>query len=117
MKAVFFDGQLKLLDLPKPEYASKEALIHLFQAGICNTDLEITKGYFGFKGVLGHEFLGIVEASRNPALVGRRVVGEINAACGRCEYCRKQLQRHCPSRSVLWKGTGEQGENTHHYPD
>ena len=101
MKGVFFDGQLKLVDLPKPEYASKEALIHLLKAGICNTDLEITKGYFGFKGVLGHEFVGIVEASRNPALVGRRVVGEINAACGRCEYCRKQLQRHCPSRSVL----------------
>jgi threonine dehydrogenase-like Zn-dependent dehydrogenase len=102
MKAVYFDGHhLELVALPKPSFKGNETLIRLLKAGICNTDIEITKGYFGFKGVLGHEFVGIVEASKNTELVGKRVVGEINAACGSCDYCRKKLQRHCPQRSVL----------------
>jgi threonine dehydrogenase-like Zn-dependent dehydrogenase len=101
MKAVLFDRELRLVDLPKPCFTGNESVIRLLKAGICNTDLEITKGYFGFKGVLGHEFVGVVEHSRNTSLVGQKVVGEINAACGHCEYCQKKLQRHCPGRTVL----------------
>jgi len=101
MKAVLFDGKLRLADLPKPCFTGDESVIRLLKAGICNTDLEITKGYFSFRGVLGHEFVGVVEHSRNTSLVGQRVVGEINAACGHCEYCQKKLQRHCPDRTVL----------------
>jgi threonine dehydrogenase-like Zn-dependent dehydrogenase len=101
MKAIHFDKELRCIDLPVPSANGREALIRLLKAGICNTDLEITRGYFGFQGVLGHEFVGTVEASSNSSLVGKRVVGEINAACGRCEYCLKELQRHCPHRSVL----------------
>jgi len=101
MKAIHFDQELKCIELAVPSATGQEALIRLLKAGICNTDLEITRGYFGFRGILGHEFVGVVEASRNASLRGKRVVGEINAACGRCEYCLKQLQRHCPHRSVL----------------
>ena len=101
MKAVVFDGRLRVQERPEPPFTGGETLIRLLKAGICNTDLEITRGYFRFQGVLGHEFVGLVKASRNPALVGKRVVGEINAACGQCSYCRKGLGRHCPSRTVL----------------
>jgi threonine dehydrogenase-like Zn-dependent dehydrogenase len=101
MKAVVFDGALSVQDRKVPDFAGDESVIRLLKAGICNTDLEITRGYFGFKGVIGHEFVGVVEHSRNPSLPGKRVVGEINAACGRCDYCHKSLQRHCPSRTVL----------------
>src|SRR5215831_14626041 len=101
MKAIHFDQELSCVDLPVPRADGGEVLIRLLKAGICNTDLEITRGYFGFRGVLGHEFVGVVEASNNRSLLGKRVVGEINAACGRCQYCQKQLQRHCPHRTVL----------------
>lgn len=101
MKALVFDNELRIEDRPKPVAAGRECLIRLLKAGICNTDLEITRGYFGFTGVLGHEFVGIVESAPNSSLVGQRVVGEINAACQACEYCRKGLQRHCPARTVL----------------
>ena len=79
--------------------------------GICNTDYEITKGYMGYKGVLGHEFVGIIEAvgeNVSTELIGKRVVGEINCACQECEYCHKDLQRHCPNRSTLgiWQKDG-----------
>ncbi|MEM4281300.1 MAG: alcohol dehydrogenase catalytic domain-containing protein [Candidatus Caldarchaeum sp.] len=101
MRALYFDGrELKLVD----EYSLTrrgEALIKVSVAGICGTDLEILKGYAGFKGVLGHEFVGVVEESSNPAFVGKRVVGEINVGCNSCELCRKGLMRHCPSRTVL----------------
>ena len=72
-------------------------------AGICNTDLEITKGYMGFKGVLGHEFVGLVEKVNGPdqQLVGQRVVGEINCYCGTCDYCQKEMKTHCPNRFTL----------------
>ena len=69
-------------------------------AGICNTDLEIMKGYMGFRGTLGHEFVGIVDEGP-PAWRGRRVVGEINFACGTCPACRTHLGRHCASRQVM----------------
>ena len=70
-------------------------------SGICNTDLEIARGYAGFKGTIGHEFVGVVEDSTDRTLVGRRVVGEINAGCGKCELCRAGDSRHCPLRTVL----------------
>ena len=101
MKAILFDQNLTVIDLPKPKFIGDESVVRLIQAGICNTDLEIIKGYFGFKGVLGHEFVGRVEASRTSTLVGARVVGEINAACHKCDACRSGWTRHCPHRSVL----------------
>lgn len=102
MKALFFDKELKFIDnypIPKPE--RDEALIKVKLAGICNTDLEITKGYMNFKGVSGHEFVGEVEECRQKDWVGKRVVGEINCSCGRCQYCQQGLKNHCPTRSVL----------------
>jgi alcohol dehydrogenase len=71
------------------------------RAGICCTDLEITRGYMGYRGVLGHELLGIVEACDDPQLVGRRVVAEINLGCGHCRACAADLARHCAKRTVL----------------
>ena len=86
---------------PRPRVRPGEALIRLLCAGICNTDLELVRGYYAFRGTPGHEFVGVVAACEEGALVGRRVVGEINLACGRCDWCRRGLQRHCPSRTVL----------------
>ena len=101
MKALYFNRELTWKDLPLPELKPAEALIKVSYAGICATDREIIKGYMSFKGILGHEFVGIVENSDEPEWIGKRVVGEINAACGKCEYCRKGLERHCPHRTVL----------------
>ena len=85
----------------RPSRAAGSALIRLILGGICNTDLELQRGYYGFSGTPGHEFVGEVVAADNTALVGRRVVGEINIACDKCEWCRKGLGRHCPKRDVL----------------
>jgi threonine dehydrogenase-like Zn-dependent dehydrogenase len=82
----------------KPE---GEALIRVVLSGICNTDLEIARGYAGFNGTIGHEFVGIVEKSTDKSLAGERVVGEINAGCGKCQLCRAGDSRHCPDRTVL----------------
>jgi threonine dehydrogenase-like Zn-dependent dehydrogenase len=104
MKAIVFDGKLKYVkDHPTPVPAEDEALIRVSMAGICNTDLEIVKGYLGFRGVLGHEFVGTVLEARgkDQGLVGKRVVGEINCGCGTCEYCLGGLGNHCPSRKTL----------------
>lgn len=104
MKAIVFDGTLKLVnDYPVPETGEQEALVRVSMAGICNTDIEITKGYLGFHGVLGHEFVGIVEKAPENAtdLINRRVVGEINCGCNTCDYCKTGLQKHCPSRTTL----------------
>lgn len=102
MPAVVFDGELRYVrDRPRPRLKPGWAVIKVQQAGICKTDLEIIKGYLGYKGVLGHEFLGRVESCDDPAWVGRRVVGEINAACGKCDWCAKGLGRHCPRRTTL----------------
>jgi 2-desacetyl-2-hydroxyethyl bacteriochlorophyllide A dehydrogenase len=101
MKALRFDGELKFTrDAPVPRIAG-EALVKVITAGICNTDLEIVKGYANFHGTLGHEFVGTVVESLEPHLVGRRVVGEINAGCGSCPRCVAGDSRHCPSRTVL----------------
>src|SRR5712692_3057863 len=95
---------------PQPELVNGEALIRVLLAGICNTDLEITRGYMAFEGVLGHEFVGIVEsvhegsgASPTTYLIGKRVVGEINVACHRsdCVYCQQNMPTHCPNRTTL----------------
>ena len=87
-------------DVPIPEPASGEALVRVLRAGICNTDLELTRGYYPFTGIPGHEFVGMVE--RGPAsLLGRRVVGEINAVCGECPACTAGRRTHCERRTVL----------------
>lgn len=103
MRALFLDGsQLTLRrDYPAPASASGESLVRVTTAGICGTDLELVRGYMGYRGVPGHEFVGVVTASSTPALVGMRVAGEINAACGDCDFCRANLGRHCPTRTVL----------------
>ena len=112
MKAVEFRNNEIIInnDAKKPELKPNEALIRVKLAGICNTDIEITKGYMGFSGILGHEFVGIVEEvnSEDKSLIGKRVVGEINAGCGTCEWCGKGLERHCPNRGTLgiWQKEG-----------
>lgn len=86
---------------PKPRRPKDHALIRLICGGICNTDLELLRGYYGFCGTPGHEFVGEVVAADNRRLIGRRVVGEINLQCGQCEWCKRGLGRHCPRRTVL----------------
>ena len=98
MKSIVFDQILKVKDVPKPVFDGGESVVRVIQAGICNTDLEIIKGYYGFKGVLGHEFVGVVESSQTSSLVGTRVVGEINVSCGSCNFCLVGLRRHCSRR-------------------
>ncbi|MGH9765261.1 MAG: MDR/zinc-dependent alcohol dehydrogenase-like family protein [Blastocatellia bacterium] len=101
MKAVFFDGDLRLAHGVPVPHIKGEALIRVSCAGICNTDLEIIKGYAGFQGVLGHEFAGTVADCGDRFMIGRRVVGEINAGCGQCSHCAAGDPRHCPDRTVL----------------
>lgn len=102
MDALVFDGALRFVrDYPAPSLLPGEALIRPHLAGICNTDIEITRGYMSFHGVLGHEFVGTVEACAEQAWVGRRVVGEINAACLRCPTCLRGDPTHCPNRTTL----------------
>jgi len=102
MKALRFTNlKLSSANVPRPE-PGDEALVRVTLSGICNTDLEIVRGYAGFEGTIGHEFVGIVEEAPDaPELVGKRVVGEINAGCGECETCLAGDPRHCPKRSVL----------------
>jgi threonine dehydrogenase-like Zn-dependent dehydrogenase len=102
MKALVFDGTLSLRhNVSRPVRAAGEALIKVCMAGICQTDLEITRGYMSFHGIPGHEFVGVVEESDNPLLTGKRVVGEINCVCGTCENCSAGMYRHCSRRTVL----------------
>jgi threonine dehydrogenase-like Zn-dependent dehydrogenase len=89
-------------DRPKPVPRSQEAIIQVLQAGICSTDLHLVKGYMDFQGVLGHEFVGVVDhAPGHSSLVGKRVVGEINAACRVCPTCQNGRPTHCPNRTTL----------------
>jgi threonine dehydrogenase-like Zn-dependent dehydrogenase len=89
-------------DLPVPDPPRGEARIRVTLAGLCHTDLELVRGYYPYRGVLGHEFVGVVEASPSvPGWEGRRVVGEINATCGRCPTCRAGRSSHCKQRTVL----------------
>jgi alcohol dehydrogenase len=102
VRAVIFDGRLRFLkEFPEPEIPSGWALIRVLKAGICKTDIEITRGYKNFKGVLGHEFIGVVEQCHDPDWLQKKVVGEINVGCGECEQCADELERHCPQRRVL----------------
>ncbi len=102
MQALRFENnQLQLAEIAKP-MSESEAVVRVTKSGICNTDLEIVRGYAGFSGTIGHEFVGVVEAAFDaPQLIGKRVVGEINAGCGKCESCLLGDARHCPARTVL----------------
>ena len=107
MKAIYFDGRLSVRDdYPMPAPKEDEVLVRVLIAGICNTDMEILKGYLSFQGVIGHEFVGIVEEA--PAgsahLIGKRVVGEINCGCGICDSCKSGVREHCPDRTTLGMG-------------
>ncbi|WP_324096143.1 MDR/zinc-dependent alcohol dehydrogenase-like family protein [Candidatus Binatus sp.] len=102
MRALVFDRNLAFRDdYPDPVATPGESIVRVSVAGICGTDLEIARGYMQFRGVPGHEFAGRVVESQNAALRGKRVVGEINAGCGRCAICSAGLARHCPNRTVL----------------
>ena len=112
MRALVYQGTKLVLDYnyPQPTPVVGEALIRVLQVGICNTDLEIVRGYLGFRGVLGHEFVGVVEevygendGESAKELIGKRVVGEINAACRRadCAYCQRGMPTQCPRRTTL----------------
>lgn len=94
-------GKHSVQDVPEPQPLEGEAFIKVHKAGICNTDLEIVRGYMDFEGILGHEFVGEVKRAPSRSWLGKRVVGEINIACGTCGFCRQGLKNHCPSRSVL----------------
>ena len=118
MKALRYENrELKIADVAKP-IGDGEAVVRVTLSGICNTDLEIARGYAGFQGTIGHEFVGVIESlsearasarAPNPSepsmtvglAPGQRVVGEINAGCGVCDLCRSGDPRHCPQRTVL----------------
>lgn len=105
MNALVIDaaGSIALQDAPPPE-ASGECLIRVRMAGICGTDLQLLEGYADFRGIPGHEFVGVVEAVASPddvAWIGRRVVGEINIGCGRCQWCTTGVKEHCVTRTVV----------------
>lgn len=102
MRGIYFDEKLRYReDIEKPEINGDESLIKVLYAAICNTDKEIVKGYKSFTGILGHEFVGIVEDSSNKELIGKRVVGEINIGCGECDFCKKGFENHCRNRKIL----------------
>lgn len=103
MRALFYDGQSVRFKpyYAEPKAANTEALIQIKIAGVCQTDLEIARGYMNFTGVLGHEFVGIVAQCHDSRLVGKRVCGEINCVCGKCDMCQRGLSNHCLQRTVL----------------
>src|SRR5271165_2882769 len=95
------NGTVTVRQLAPPIRPPGFALIRLRYAGICNTDLELQRGYYGFSGTPGHEFVGEVTEAEDRAWIGKRVAGEINLACGACDWCARGLGRHCPHRTVL----------------
>ncbi|MEO5362145.1 MAG: alcohol dehydrogenase catalytic domain-containing protein [Magnetococcus sp. DMHC-8] len=101
MRALYLRDRLRLAeDHPCPVPSHGEALVRISLAAVCATDLAILRGYRAFQGVLGHEFVGVVEAASEPAWLNRRVVGEINCGCGRCRFCQSGQPAHCPQRTV-----------------
>src|SRR5437016_600071 len=102
MLAVHLEGgRVAVREVPRPARPEGHALLRLLAGGICSTDLELQRGYYGFKATPGHEFTAEVVEADTRALIGKRVAGEINLACGNCEWCGKGLGRHCPKRTVL----------------
>lgn len=102
MLAVHLEGgKVELREIPVPPRPPGFALLRVLAAGICNTDLELQRGYYGFAGTPGHEFVAEVADADTPEWIGKRVVGEINLACRDCDWCRKGLGRHCRRRTVL----------------
>jgi alcohol dehydrogenase len=101
MLALHLDGKIELKEVPQSLPGPGEVLIRVNLAGICGTDLEVLRGYHDFRGILGHEFVGVVAGPPDNPRLGRRVVGEINVACGRCDLCLQGLGRHCRERGVL----------------
>jgi threonine dehydrogenase-like Zn-dependent dehydrogenase len=102
MRALVFGPALELREnYPDPVLSPGESIVRVELAGICGTDLELTRGYMGFSGVPGHEFVGHVVQSDEALLMGQRVAGEINAGCGHCHFCAETASRHCPERTVL----------------
>src|SRR6516164_4853313 len=95
------NGAVTLREVPMPARPDGFALLRLLAAGICNTDLELQRGYYGFTGTPGHEFVAEVVEAGTRDLIGKRVVGEINLACTHCEWCTRGLGGHCPNRTVL----------------
>jgi 2-desacetyl-2-hydroxyethyl bacteriochlorophyllide A dehydrogenase len=113
-------------DLPIPKPREGEALVRVRLAGICNTDLEMVKGYYPFTGILGHEFIGELIETPDPSMLGARVTGEINIVCGECATCRRGDSAHCENRTTL--GIHDRPgcfaeyltlplDNLHHVPD
>lgn len=101
MRALWLENnQISMRDVEQPKKA-EEALIQIRKAGICSTDLELIKGYYPFAGILGHEFVGVVQDAPDKSWVGARVVGDINATCGKCEACLNGRPTHCENRTVL----------------
>ena len=102
MLAVYLEnGVVGVREVPIPARPAGFALLKLLVAGICNTDLELQRGYYGFRGTPGHEFVAEVVECSNPELVDKWVVGDINLACTNCDWCHTGLGRHCPNRTVL----------------
>lgn len=95
------NGTVSTREIAMPARPHGFALLRMLAAGICNTDLELQRGYYGFTGIPGHEFVAEVVEADTSALIGKRVVGEINLACNHCDWCGRGLGRHCPSRTVL----------------
>jgi threonine dehydrogenase-like Zn-dependent dehydrogenase len=99
MRALLLDGQVSFRpDYPRPAASGENVLVKVLTAGVCETDLQLVRGYMGYSGVLGHEFVGIAETG---PYAGRRVVGEINCACGSCAMCARDLRTHCANRTVI----------------
>lgn len=103
MRAIVFDGREVRLERNRPDSTptTGEAVIRLIKAGVSDTDVAVARGLLGFKGVLGHEFIGIVESGAAANLIGKRVVGQITTACGKCDMCQGGLGRHCRQRTIL----------------
>jgi threonine dehydrogenase-like Zn-dependent dehydrogenase len=101
MRALYWDGSTaRVVDRPTPTAGPGTAVVSVLWAGVCNTDLELVKGYMGFRGILGHEFVGrVVEGPSS--FCGKRVVGEINFGCGACAECQRGMARHCARRAVM----------------
>ena len=102
MKALIYDGtSIRLKDTDIPKRGPDEALVKISKAGICRTDVELAKGYMNFSGILGHEFVGVVEEAENDSLKGKRVTASINIACKKCPLCLSGRENHCPEREVI----------------